>query len=54
MLEVLSGDGISRTLLIMGVWATTGAVTGDLDTHTRFFVTCDFDDSAAGGAVSEW
>ena len=34
MLERLSGDGISRTLLVMGVWATTGAVTGDLDTHT--------------------
>ena len=34
MLEALSGNGIMRTLLIMGVCATTGAVTGDLDTHT--------------------
>ena len=27
-------DGISSTLLIMGVWTTTRAVTGDLDAHT--------------------
>ena len=34
MREALTGDGISSTLLIMGVWATTRAVVGDLDTHT--------------------
>ena len=34
MREALSGDGISSTLLTMGVWATTRAVTGDLDAHT--------------------
>ena len=33
MREALSGDGISSTLLIMVVWTTTGAVTGDLDAH---------------------
>ena len=33
MLETLSGDGMSSTLLIVGVCATTRAVTGDLDTH---------------------
>ena len=34
MLEGLSGDGISSTLLIICVWATTRAVMGDLDAHT--------------------
>ena len=33
MLETLSGDGMSSTLLIVGVCATTRAVTGDLDIH---------------------
>ena len=34
MFETLSGDGISSVLLIMGVCATTRAVTGNLDSHT--------------------
>ena len=34
MCEALAGDGMSSTLLIMGVCATTRAVTGDLDAHT--------------------
>ena len=34
MLEKLSGDGMSSTLLIKGLQATTRAITGDLVTHT--------------------
>ena len=34
MTKVISEHDISSTLLIMGVWATTRAVTGDLDAHT--------------------
>ena len=34
MLETLSGDDMSNTLLDMGVCSTTRAVAGDLDTHT--------------------
>ena len=33
MLETLSGDGISSSLLNIGVCATTRAATGGLDTH---------------------
>ena len=34
MREALTGDSMSRTLLVMGAWATTKADTGDLDTRT--------------------
>ena len=33
MLETPNRDGMPSTLLDMDVWATTTAVTGDLDTH---------------------